>query len=98
MTNQNKPQDACDDMTCKNDLMSGLMSLFAQAEAEEEKNKADSSQLDIDSVQNVYQQMTRNYSTNDMVVCLGTKGVQPFFCGHEKTTCCWQIVCGIKAR
>ena len=49
MTNQNKPQDACDDMTCKNDLMSGLMSLFAQAEAEEEKNKADSSQLDIDS-------------------------------------------------
>ena len=50
MTNQNKPQDACDDMPCKNDLMSGLMSLFAQAEAEEEKNKADSSQLDIDSV------------------------------------------------
>lgn len=46
MTDQNKPQEACDDMTCKNDLMSGLMSLFAQADAEEEKTKAASSECD----------------------------------------------------
>lgn len=46
MTDQNKPQDACEDMTCKNDLMSGLMSLFAQAEAEEEKNSEASSEID----------------------------------------------------
>lgn len=46
MTDQHKPQDACDDMTCKNDLMSGLMSLFAQAEAEEAQQKEQSSDVD----------------------------------------------------
>lgn len=46
MTDPNKPQDACDDMSCKNDLMSGLMSLFAQADAEEEKAQVDSPDCD----------------------------------------------------
>ena len=46
MTDQHKPLEACDDLTCKNDLMCGLMSHFAQAEAEEAQQKEQSSDVD----------------------------------------------------